>query len=68
MEQPLLFIQATKDQALPPAMSKDMEENCPNMTRKSVDTSHWALWEAPEQVNGMVKEFLTSLDNLKSSL
>ncbi|KAK3176905.1 hypothetical protein OEA41_008231 [Lepraria neglecta] len=65
---PVLFIQATKDEALPPAMSEGMEEYVTNMTRKSVPTSHWALWEAPEQVNGMVKEWLEKVDQPKSSL
>lgn len=65
---PVLFIQATKDEALPPAMSEGMEEYVTNMTRKSVPTSHWALWEAPEQVNGMVKEWLEKVDRSKSSL
>ncbi|KAL2047112.1 hypothetical protein N7G274_001131 [Stereocaulon virgatum] len=65
---PVLFVQATKDEALPPAMSEGMEEYVPNMTRKSVATSHWALWEAPEQVNGMIKEWLEKVDQPKSSL
>ncbi len=68
LELPLLFIQATKDHALPPSMSQGMEEYCTDMTRRSVATSHWALWEAPEEVNGFIMEFLTTLDSLKSSL
>lgn len=63
---PVLFIQATKDDALPPSMSEGMEEYCPNMTRKSVATGHWALWEAPEQVNGMIGEWLEKVDSYKS--
>jgi hypothetical protein len=49
-------------------MSEGMDEYVPNMTRKSVATSHWALWEAPEQVNGMIKEWLEKVDQPKSSL
>lgn len=67
LDLPLMFIQANKDHALPPAMSAGMEEYCPQMTRQSVDTSHWALWEAPEEVNKMIKEFLVSADASKSS-
>ncbi len=55
---PVLFIQATRDGALPPAMSFNMEKNLPHLTRKEVEANHWALWEAPEEVNGIVKEWL----------
>lgn len=55
---PVLFIQATKDGALPPAMSANMDKSLPHLTRREVDTNHWALWEAPEQVNGMIKGWL----------
>ncbi len=55
---PVLFIQATKDSALPPAMSVNMDKSLPNLTRKEVETNHWALWEAPEKVNGIIKEWL----------
>lgn len=55
---PVLFICATKDTALPPAMSANMEQYMPNLTRKEVTASHWALWEKPEEVNNIVKEWL----------
>ncbi|MCJ1362533.1 hypothetical protein MMC16_001637 [Acarospora aff. strigata] len=53
---PVLFIQATRDGALPPPMSVNMDKSIPDLTRKEVETNHWALWEAPEQVNGIIKE------------
>ena len=37
----MLFISATKDAALPPAMAEGMEEYIPDLTRASVPTSHW---------------------------
>ncbi|KAL8795312.1 MAG: hypothetical protein Q9195_002182 [Heterodermia aff. obscurata] len=58
---PVLFVQATRDQALPPAMSEGMEKYVPNLTRKSVEASHWALWEAPEQVNSLIEEWLKKI-------
>ncbi|KAL8777016.1 MAG: hypothetical protein Q9213_008045 [Squamulea squamosa] len=45
---PVLFITATKDEALPPSMSRAMDKYIPDLTRKEVDTHHWALWEQPE--------------------
>ncbi|MCJ1257969.1 hypothetical protein MMC24_005797 [Lignoscripta atroalba] len=69
IEIPVLFIQALRDSALPPAMSAKMGQSIPNLTKKEVDTSHWALWEAPEQVNGMIKEWLEGTPrNIKSTL
>ncbi|MCJ1451175.1 hypothetical protein MMC28_001510 [Mycoblastus sanguinarius] len=65
---PVLFIQATNDAALPPAMSEGMERYVPNMTRRSVATGHWAQWEEPELVNGMIKEWLEKVDQPRSSL
>jgi len=66
---PVLFIQAAKDEALPPAMSAGMEKFVPKLTRRSVDTNHWALWEAPKQVNGLIKEWLEDVtQGTKSSL
>jgi len=59
---PVLFIQATKDEALPPAMSHGTDEYIPNLTRKAVPTGHWALWESPGEVCGMIGEWLRGID------
>ena len=58
---PTLFIAASNDQALPPSLSKGMEEYIPNLTRRQVDTTHWALTEAPEQVNEYIWQWLEPL-------
>ncbi|KAI4183004.1 MAG: hypothetical protein L6R41_005668 [Letrouitia leprolyta] len=50
---PILFIAATKDEALPPSMSKAMDRYIPKLTRKTVDAYHWALWEKPEETLGL---------------
>ena len=65
---PILFVQATKDAALPPALSEGMERFCPKMERKSVTTSHWALWEAPVEVNKIIREWLEKVDRPSSRL
>lgn len=51
---PSLFVLATKDSALPPAMSAGMEAYFDKLERKEVVASHWALVEAAEEVNGHV--------------
>lgn len=55
---PVLFIQALKDSALPPRLGKSMAKHVPNMTMKQVNTAHWALWEKPEEVNGIISTWL----------
>lgn len=55
---PVLFIQALKDSALPPHLGKSMTKHVPDLTVKQVDTAHWALWERPEEVNGIIATWL----------
>ncbi|KAF4957522.1 hypothetical protein FSARC_11253 [Fusarium sarcochroum] len=50
-EMPALFITATDDAALPPAMSQGMDSCFDNLTREEVKASHWALWQTSEAVN-----------------
>ena len=62
ISQPVLFIQAAKDDVLIPAMSVGMERVIPKLTRAEVPTGHWALWQAPAQVNEIVGKWLGGLD------
>ncbi|KAK4863849.1 hypothetical protein LT330_010455 [Penicillium expansum] len=55
---PTLFIQALRDEALPPHLGKAMPQQFPQLTLKQVDTSHWALWEKPEEVNEIIGTWL----------
>jgi soluble epoxide hydrolase/lipid-phosphate phosphatase len=71
--QPVLFVQALKDDVLIPAMSAGMERVIPKLTRAEVPTGHWALWQAPAQVNDIVGKWLGGLsldggDGSKSKL
>lgn len=58
---PVLFIQALRDQALPPHLGKSMKKHIPQVTVKEVNTSHWALWEKPEEVNTILTEWLNNV-------
>ncbi|KAH0537002.1 hypothetical protein FGG08_006174 [Glutinoglossum americanum] len=58
---PVLFIRATKDMALVESLSMGMEKYIPNLTRRVVKSSHWALWQAPGQVNEYIKEWLDTV-------
>lgn len=55
---PVLVILASRDTALPPVMAQGMSKYLPNLTVEEVDTSHWALWEKPEEVNGILEKWL----------
>jgi soluble epoxide hydrolase / lipid-phosphate phosphatase len=68
---PSLFIAASKDVALPPAMSAGMGQFCTDLVKQEVDASHWALWEAAAEVNRHIGEFLEPLlkgQSLKASI
>ncbi|KAJ6068921.1 hypothetical protein N7499_010808 [Penicillium canescens] len=58
IEVPTLFIQALRDQALPPHLGKSMAKHIPSLTVKQVNTSHWALWEKPQEVNEIIEGWL----------
>ena len=55
--QEVLFVLATKDQALNAHMAAKMEERIARLTRRQVTAGHWALWEKPEEVNRILKEW-----------
>ncbi|KAF7546880.1 hypothetical protein G7046_g9176 [Stylonectria norvegica] len=57
LKMPALFITATEDTALPPSMSLGMEQRFDNLTRGEVQSSHWALWQASDEVNRQVAKW-----------
>jgi len=69
VDQPVLFIAGTHDSVLKPEMSLGMEKYVPKLSRKEVQSSHWALTQAPDEVNNLVKEWLEGVVfGTKSSL
>jgi pimeloyl-ACP methyl ester carboxylesterase len=58
VEQETLFVLAKKDQALKEWMAEKMEQRVPKLTRRSVDAGHWCLWEKPEEMNGIIGDWL----------
>ncbi|KAK0738404.1 Alpha/Beta hydrolase protein [Schizothecium vesticola] len=55
---PAMMISAKKDPFLPPWMSANMDRLFDDLVKHEVDASHWALWEAPNEVNGYIGEFV----------
>ncbi|KAK4157935.1 Alpha/Beta hydrolase protein [Chaetomidium leptoderma] len=58
---PALMVTASRDAALPPAMAAGMDQYCVDLVKRGVDASHWALWEAPADVNKHIGEFLEGI-------
>ena len=60
IDMPVLFIAASRDAALPPAMSAQMEKFVPRLTRMEVNASHWAQTEKAQEVNVIIRAWLTA--------
>jgi len=59
---PALMISAERDPILRPDTTEGMERYIPNLTRRLVrDCGHWTQQERPEEVNGLIVEFLREL-------
>lgn len=58
---PSLMVVASRDGALPPAMSAGMDQHFDSLVMKEVDATHWALWERPAEVNQHIDEFLRGI-------
>ena len=62
LEQDMLFVFAKRDAILNAKMAAKMKdggsESIPKLRRREVNTQHWALWEAPEEVNDLIKAWL----------
>ena len=69
-EMPALLITATKDAALPPSMSAGMDKYFVKLSRGEVDSSHWALSHAADEVNQNVAKWVNDIlgGALKASL
>jgi soluble epoxide hydrolase/lipid-phosphate phosphatase len=58
VKQPVLFISGRYDSVLTPGMAKGMESFIPHLRRAEVESDHWALTQAPEDVNRIVGDWL----------
>jgi pimeloyl-ACP methyl ester carboxylesterase len=58
---PTLMVIASRDSALPPAMSAGMDKWVPDLVKRQVEASHWALWEKPAETNKHIGEFLEGI-------
>lgn len=57
--QPVLMISAREDLFLPPEASDGMPALIPDLERHILeDCGHWAMWEQPEALNGLMLDWL----------
>jgi pimeloyl-ACP methyl ester carboxylesterase len=55
---PVLFVGALKDPTIPRGMYESLSDILPNLTLRTVDTSHWAMAEDPVNVNKVIEEWI----------
>lgn len=55
---PTLYVGASRDVALPPAMAKGMEQNFEELRKDEVEGGHWILVQRPEVCNPILGRFL----------
>ena len=56
---PSLIVMAEKDTALPPSMADGVEKFYDNLTKETVDGSHWCLWgNKADKLNAIIKDFI----------
>lgn len=58
IKMPTLVIWGMKDSALLPVQLEGLEEVVPNLTMVQVDAGHFVPWEAPDEVNAAMREWL----------
>ncbi|KAI1205839.1 alpha/beta-hydrolase [Annulohypoxylon truncatum] len=59
---PSLFIQALQDPVLIPSLSVGMDQYFDKLTRADVNTSHWAMIQAPNDVNAAIQSWLATFN------
>ena len=63
---PVLFVHATYDfvcDTTTTNFAEPMRELCPNLTEQRLDTGHWMAQEKPEELNQILKQWLTETVN-----
>jgi len=59
IDQPVLMLSPERDLLLPPELTEPMVGMCPQLTRVRIpNCGHWAMWDAPEAINGAIVEWL----------
>lgn len=59
LTQPTLVIWGTQDKALLPVQLDGLGEVVPSLTVKKIDAGHFVTWEAPDQVNAAMLDWLS---------
>jgi pimeloyl-ACP methyl ester carboxylesterase len=57
VEQPALFIAASRDNVLYPELAANMGRYIPQLTTAEVDGTHWVLVEKPDECNELLRQW-----------
>ncbi|OAX84297.1 hypothetical protein ACJ72_01339 [Emergomyces africanus] len=58
---PILFVLATQDHALRPALSRNMSKLLPNLTTTEVVAGHWVMWQKPTECNDAITKWMEAV-------
>ncbi|TFK30773.1 alpha/beta-hydrolase [Coprinopsis marcescibilis] len=58
---PVLYLGAAHDAVAPPAIVRKSLELCPNHVSKVLDTGHWIMLEAADEVNAQIEAWLQTI-------
>ncbi|KAF2100361.1 alpha/beta-hydrolase [Rhizodiscina lignyota] len=61
IDQPSLFIQATRDLVLKPEMARGMQKYMTHFSYGEVEATHWALVQKPQEVNAIITQWLNEV-------
>jgi pimeloyl-ACP methyl ester carboxylesterase len=65
---PTLFVPALQDTSILPEYYEHMDDHFDDLTIKEVDAGHFVTWEAPEALNAVITNWLTSLERSEPRL
>jgi soluble epoxide hydrolase/lipid-phosphate phosphatase len=55
---PAMLVVATRDEYLVPAMAKNVQKHVPQCVLTTIDSTHWAMVEKPDELNSVLKNWL----------
>jgi pimeloyl-ACP methyl ester carboxylesterase len=57
VDQPALFIAASRDNVLYPELAENMGRYIPKLTTREVNGTHWVLVENPDECNELLRQW-----------
>lgn len=61
-QMPSLFVPAFQDGSMPTEYYENMDDHFDDLTIQGVDANHWVTWEAPDELNAVITNWLKALN------